>query len=107
MCIRDRDRAKHDPLAYVPAQQIRTEIPREHNPCLLYTSSLLFHKRKNIRNRGTSDVESLLEIALEHVAVAVMGKVNYHPAVPVSYTHLDVYKRQVLFRGEENSKFYY
>ena len=25
---------------------------------------------------------------------------NSHPAVPVSYTHLDVYKRQAQYRGQ-------
>ena len=80
MCIRDRAGTWSRQVA----QDYMTTILAQYNICLLYTSHRVI-------------AEKLLDVA--HVALGPVGDkhlVKGHLHAPVSYTHLDVYKRQVL-----------
>ena len=109
MCIRDRFGLEH---------KIRKAIP--HNIKYAVTAGIgLFiafmgmqkchmvvadghHLVKFVEFAGLSDYNTMSTILciLGLVLIAVLHYKHVHGAIPVSYTHLDVYKRQCLHRAE-------
>ena len=63
--------------------------------------SALFNLSKEDSD-GSLSLQKLLDNLLKHIrALSGLGQ----PTQPVSYTHLDVYKRQLQYRGENVCRF--
>ena len=70
----------------------RTPSSRDANPCLLYTSEETEKDQVLVAYDLTPSDTAAMDASLIHGFATEIGS-----SVSVSYTHLDVYKRQVLF----------
>ena len=87
-----RGLGKFTPVEYKPA----AELPDEEYPFYLTTGRILYHYHGGTMTRRVDGLNELAPSGLLEVNPADAAKLGLEDGEAVSYTHLDVYKRQGL-----------